>query len=131
MRICIAAVTMETCPFCTCTCTCTDNHVALLLSIKWVDQGVVYLFDYPVYLFSYPACLWNQGVPIIEVKYCIYLIKHPGVYFHIVLGLAEGAFKRDGRLFETGVYCFVYFKLLLISSYYALFGCCHSSQLKS
>ncbi len=37
--------------------------------IKWVDQGIVYLFDYLTYLFSYPACLWNQGVLIIEVKY--------------------------------------------------------------
>ncbi len=35
------------------------------LSIKWVDQGVVYLFYYGI--FSYSACLWNQGVLIIEV----------------------------------------------------------------
>ena len=64
-----------------------------------------------------------------DFTYRIYLIKCPGVYF--LAASVEGAFKRDGRLFETGVYCFVYFKLLLISSYYALFGCCHSSQLQS
>ena len=46
-------------------CACADNHVHCCLSIKWVDQGVVYLFDYPA--FSYPACLWNQSVLIIEV----------------------------------------------------------------
>ncbi len=52
------------------------------LSIMWVDQGVVYLFDYP-------ACFWNQGVRIIEVLlYCIslhvsyflltFISPHPG-----------------------------------------------------
>ena len=60
---------------------------------------------------------------------CIYLIKHPGVYF--LATSVEGAFKQDGRLFETGVYCYVYFKLLHSSSYYAILGCCHSSRLKS
>ncbi len=35
-------------------------HTLLFISIKWVDQGVVYPF-------SYLASLWNQGVRIIEV----------------------------------------------------------------
>ncbi len=67
------------------------NKVGGCLSIKWVDQGVVYLFNYPVYsvirpasgtkmclsikwvdqgvvyLFNYPACLWNQNVFINKV----------------------------------------------------------------
>ncbi len=38
--------------------------------------------------------------------YCIYLIKRPGVYF--LAASVERAFKQDGRLFETSVYCFVY-----------------------
>ncbi len=79
------------------------------------------------------VCLINLQIKsakpkmITIAKYRIYLIKRPGFYF--LAASVEGAFKRDGRLFETGVYCFVYFKLLLISSYYALFGCYHSSQL--
>ncbi len=49
---------------------CADAHkhyvCTALLSLKWVDQGVVYPFDC-----QYPACLWNQGVRIIEVVlYC-------------------------------------------------------------
>ncbi len=36
-------------------CACADNHVALLFIIKWVDQGVVYLFNYPVYSLIRPA----------------------------------------------------------------------------
>ena len=44
MRMHVAAVTMETGLLIF--CACADNYVALLLSIKWVDQGVVYLFDY-------------------------------------------------------------------------------------
>ena len=54
----------------------------------------------------------------LQTIYSIYLMKRLAVYF--LAAYVEGAFKRDGRLFETGVYCFVYFKLLLISSYYAL-----------
>ncbi len=48
-----AAVTMDTGMLIF--CTCADAHIYCCLSIKWLDQGVVYLFDYP-------ACLWNQGV---------------------------------------------------------------------
>ncbi len=53
-----AAVTMDT--------GIADAHIHCCLSIKWVDQGVVY----PIRLsglFSYPARLWNKGVRIIEV----------------------------------------------------------------
>ena len=32
----------------------------------------------------------------------MYLIKRPGVYF--ISKSVKGAFKRDGRLFEMGVY---------------------------
>ncbi len=39
-----AAVTMDTGMF----ILCADAHVHCCLSIKWVDQGVVYLIDYPV-----------------------------------------------------------------------------------
>ncbi len=53
------AVTIDTGMFIS--CACADVHMHCCLSIiKWVDQGVVYPFDYP-------ACLWNQGVRIIEV----------------------------------------------------------------
>ena len=45
-------------------CACVDAHMHCCLSIKWVDQGVFYPFDYP-------ACLWNQGVRIIEVRLCV------------------------------------------------------------
>ncbi len=52
----VAAVTMETGLLIF--CACADNYVALLLSIKWVDQGVV------IYsIISYLACLWNQRCP--------------------------------------------------------------------
>ena len=47
-------------------CACADAHIHCCLSIKWVDQGVVYPFYY-LALFSYPAWLWNQGVRRIEV----------------------------------------------------------------
>ncbi len=40
------AVSMETCLLIFCAC---RAHTTMRLSIKWVDQGVVYLFDYPVY----------------------------------------------------------------------------------
>ncbi len=56
-----AAVTMDTGMFIFCAC-----HIHCCLSIKWVDQGVVY----PIRLsglFSYPAWLRNKGVRIIEV----------------------------------------------------------------
>ncbi len=59
-----AAVTMDTGMFVL--CACADAHVHCCLSIKWVDQGVVY----PIRLsglFSYPAWLKNKGVRIIEV----------------------------------------------------------------
>ncbi len=42
--------------------------------------------------------------------YRIYLIKRPGVYF--ILKSVKGAFKRGGRLFKEGVYCYVYSKTL-------------------
>ncbi len=58
-----------------------------------------------------------------------YLIKRPGVYF--LATSVEGVFKRDGRLFETGVYCCAYFKLLPSTSYYAILDYYHSSHLKS
>ncbi len=59
-----AAVTMDTGMFIF--CACADAHIHCCLSIKWVDQGVVY----PTRLssiFSYPAWLRNKGVRIIEV----------------------------------------------------------------
>ncbi len=59
-----AAVTMDTGMFIF--CACADAHIHCCLSIKWVDQGVVY----PIRLsglFSYPAWLRNKGVRIIEV----------------------------------------------------------------
>ncbi len=59
-----AAVTMDTGMFIF--CACANAHIHSCLSIKWVDQGVVYpirLFG----LFSYPAWLRNKGVRIIEV----------------------------------------------------------------
>ncbi len=108
----------------------TWEHIAAALSSPTVDCKDIadqvakkYLNETPDYTYTIDA-----GKPT-TCMYHIYLIKRPGVYF--LETSVEGAFKRDGRLFETGVYCFVYFKLLLISSYYALFGCCHSSQLKS
>ncbi len=36
-------------------CACADAHMHCCLSIKWVDQGVVYPFDYPVYSVIRPA----------------------------------------------------------------------------
>ncbi len=59
-----AAVTMDTEMFIF--CACAYAHIHCCLSIKWVDQGVVY----PIRLsglFSYPAWLRNKGVRIIEV----------------------------------------------------------------
>ncbi len=56
-----AAVTMDTGMFIF--CACTDAHIHCYLSIKWVDQGVVY----PIRLSGYPAWLRNKGVRIIEV----------------------------------------------------------------
>ncbi len=53
-----AAVTMDTGMFIF--GACADAHMHCCLSIKWVDQGMIYPFDYP-------ACLRNQGVRIIEV----------------------------------------------------------------
>ena len=47
MRMRVAAVTMETCLLFF--CACADNMRHCCSSIKWVDQGVVYLFDYPAY----------------------------------------------------------------------------------
>ncbi len=63
----MAAVTMDTGMFIFCACACA--HIHCCLSIKWVDQGVVY----PIRLsglFSYPASaawLRNKSVRIIEV----------------------------------------------------------------
>ena len=45
-----AAVTMDTGMFIF--CACADPHIHCYLSIKWVDQGVVYLFDYSGTLYS-------------------------------------------------------------------------------
>ncbi len=59
-----AAVTMDTGMFIF--CACADAHIHCCVSIKWVDQGVVY----PIPLsgiFSYLAWLKNKGVRIIEV----------------------------------------------------------------
>ncbi len=44
-------------------CACADAHMHCCLSINWVDQGVVYPFNFD--LIRYPACLWIE--PIIEV----------------------------------------------------------------
>ena len=44
------AVTMDTGMFIF--CACADAHMHCCLSIKWVDQGVVYPFDYPAYQLS-------------------------------------------------------------------------------
>ena len=53
MRMRVAAVTMET--YLLIFCACADNQWHCCLSIKWVDQGVVYLFDYPAYSLIWPA----------------------------------------------------------------------------
>ncbi len=62
-------------------------------------------------------------------KYCIYFIKRPGVYF--LATSVEGAFKRDGRLFETGVYCYVYFKLQAVIMLFLAAATALSLNLKS
>ncbi len=52
-----ASVTMDTGMFIF--CACADTHIHCCLSIKWVDQGVVY----PIRLssiFSYPACMAQE-----------------------------------------------------------------------
>ncbi len=63
MRMRVAAVTMETCLLFF--CACADNQWHCCSSIKWVDQGVVYLFDYPAYSLIRPAleprCPDNRG----------------------------------------------------------------------
>ncbi len=61
-----AAVTMDTGMFIF--CACADAHIHCCLSIKWVDQGVVY----PIRLSGYPAWLRNKGVRIIEVLLYMY-----------------------------------------------------------
>ena len=63
----------------------------------------------------------------VENEYHIYLIKRPGVYF--ISKSVEGVFKRDGYLFEMGVYWPCLLQTLAQQQlYYALFGC---SQLLS
>ncbi len=47
---------------------CANAHIHCCLSIKWVDQGVVY----PIRLSGYPAWLRNKGVRIIEVLLYMY-----------------------------------------------------------
>ncbi len=47
MGVLSAAVTMDTGMFIF--CACADAHIHCCLSIKWVDQGVVYPIDYPDY----------------------------------------------------------------------------------
>ena len=54
MRMRIAAVTMETGLLIFCACV----HVTLLFFVGGLRRGLS---------MSYPACLWNQGVRIIEV----------------------------------------------------------------
>ncbi len=56
-----AAVTMDTGMFIF--FACADAHIHCCLSIKWMDQGVVY----PIRLSGYLAWLKNKGVRIIEV----------------------------------------------------------------
>ncbi len=68
-----AAVTMDTGMFIF--CACADAHIHCCVSIKWVDQGVVY----PIRLsgiFSYLAWLKNKGVRIIEVLLYIEKATH-------------------------------------------------------
>ncbi len=76
-----AAVTMDTGMFVF--CACADAHIHCCLSIKWVDQGVVY----PIRLsglFSYPAWLRNKGVRIIEVLLvCMYMLVK-SVHVHVL-----------------------------------------------
>ena len=52
-RMRVAAVTMETACLSSAHAQTTMRHCCL--SIKWVDQGVVYLFDYPAYSLIRPA----------------------------------------------------------------------------
>ncbi len=61
MRMRIAAVTMETGLLIF--CACAENHVALLFinKVGGSRRGL------SIPLSGYPACLWNQGVRIIEV----------------------------------------------------------------
>ncbi len=58
-----AAVTMDTGMFIF--CACADTHIHCCLSIKWVDQGVVYPLI--IRTIQYLAWLRNKGVRIIEV----------------------------------------------------------------
>ncbi len=61
-----AAVTMDTGMFIY--CACANAHIHCCLSIKWVDQGVVYPIRLSgMIIFSYLAWLKNKGVRIIEV----------------------------------------------------------------
>ena len=63
-RMCVVAVTMETCLLIF--CACADNHVALLF-INKVGGSRRGLSIRLSGVFTYPACFWNQGVRIIEV----------------------------------------------------------------
>ena len=47
------AVTMDTGMFIF--CACADTHIHCCLSIQWVEQGVVYPFNYPAYSAIRPA----------------------------------------------------------------------------
>ncbi len=68
MHMRVTAVTMETGLHIF--CACTDNHVALLF-INKVGGSRCGLSIRLSGIFTYLACLWNQGVRIIEVVlYC-------------------------------------------------------------
>ncbi len=58
-------------------CACADTHIHCCLSIKWVDQGVVY----PIRLFGYLAWLNNRGSTV-------WLLEIYGNVNHLAVGLS-------------------------------------------
>ena len=61
----VAAVTMETCLLFF--CACADNMWHCCSSIKWVDQGVVYLFIHLFGLLLEPRCPDNRGSTVLSL----------------------------------------------------------------
>ncbi len=90
-----AAVTMDTGMFIF--CACADAHIHCCLSIKWVDQGVVY----SIQLSSYLAWLKNKGVRIIVASFTglfwggSLMIVRPGIEARIIEVLYTVIIKRN------------------------------------
>ena len=69
------------------------------LSLKWVDQGVVYPFNYPA------ACLCNPGVRIIEVLLYQTVPKMPTTeYKHRLRGYYTVVDPSQHIVFPLSVY---------------------------